>query len=102
VTLSSASPTRPPLIQMVFDLLTTMGEFCCPHYLPGGIVDHGQSGCLATWIDFDAQRRWLDIGLGFLQDDGEGIAQQDGCMACFQQESGTTRMHGIKGFPILV
>jgi hypothetical protein len=55
--LSARSAYCSPLREMLFDFLSTMGQFGSPHHLATCIIDDGYSGGRGSRIKFQAQHR---------------------------------------------
>jgi hypothetical protein len=43
-----------PPEEATWHLFSSMGEFCGPHHLPAGIIEHCQASGFAAWINFQA------------------------------------------------
>jgi hypothetical protein len=95
--LSSPPAYCPPLIQRVFDGLSPMHKFRREDHFSSGIIDQGDPGCLAPWINLDPE--WVDLWFfnGRLQNDREGIAFEHSRFALFEQDAGTARMDRVQG-----
>jgi hypothetical protein len=95
--LSSPPAYCPPLIQRVFDGLSPMHKFRREDHFSSGIIDQGDPGCLAPWINLDPE--WVDLWFfnGRLQNDREGIAFEHSRFALFEQVAGTARMDRVQG-----
>jgi len=73
-----------------------MGDLRRPHDLPRRVIDDGNARGLAAGIKLHPQGLRLSIRLPVFQDDGEGVAPQDGGMPRAQQKARPTRMHRIE------
>ena len=102
VALAPRAPTGAPLIEACRDLLAPMRDFPCPHHLPGGVMDHGQSRGLGARVDFDPQRLWTGIRHNGLEDEGEGIATEHGGAPAREQQAGAAWMHRSERRPLLI
>jgi hypothetical protein len=90
--LSSLPAYCPPLIQNVFDGLSTMHKFRCEDHFS----TQGDPGCLAPWINLDPE--WMDLWFfnGRFQNDREGIAFEHSRFALREQDAGRARMDWVQ------
>jgi len=72
-----------------------MEEFCGKDNFATGIIDQGQSGRLASWIDLESQRPDLWLLDGHLDPQGKGISPIHGCLARCKQQACISWMNGI-------
>jgi hypothetical protein len=90
--LSSPPAYCPPLIQSVFDGLSPMHQFHREDHFSSRIIDQGDPGCLAPWINLDPELVNLWFFNGRLQNDREGIAFEHSRFALCEQDAGTACM----------
>jgi hypothetical protein len=94
--LPPATPRRTPLVQGALDLSPPVAHFRRPHDLSARIVDQGEAGGLATWIDLDAQLLKLRSLHRTLEDQRERVAPIDRRFTLLQEQAGTPRRHGVE------
>src|SRR5579859_2396124 len=84
------------VIQALLDLLPPMGQFCCPHHLPGRIIDQSQPCRLGAWIDLDPQRLKVGYFDSCFEYNSKGVELQHCCFPLSEQDPCSSRVYRVQ------
>src|SRR5215470_16042159 len=85
-----------PFAQALDDRRPLMGELPCPQHLATPLCYQRQTRGVTARVNLQPQRLMGGLRSGLSENHGEREALEDGCLACFEQEPCSPRMHRSK------
>jgi hypothetical protein len=100
--MACSSPTayRSAVVERLLDLLAAVRKLRGKKHLPACIIHNGDPGDATPRVEFEAERLYLRLLYGRLEDEGKRVPFQHGSFSGLEQEASSAWMHRGEWLPI--